>query len=301
MRVSRREFLEGSARIVVGGAAAASGLATALAEVKIEGIEKPVPVFDGHVHFGGSYGSPERLLETLKANSVDGAVLVQRGGSVNNAYIVDLVKKHPKVFIGVAKLDYKAEDAPARLEELVKAGGIGGIRIGERDRSPGDDPYAIWKKCAELGIVANIRGRFSYLGGPEFAELIKAAPNLKIRIEHLGRPNAGEKPPYPEYSKMLKLADFPNVYVKASGLSSFAGSGVPYPYKNMWPFVEMVVKAFGADRVMWASDYPIIFKDPGYAKILRIYTHELPFLKPDQRAMILGGTAMKLWPTLKAE
>lgn len=92
---------------------------------------------------------------------------------------------------------------------------------------------------------------------------------------------------------MVKLARHPNVYVHMSG--QYAFSRTSYPYADLRPVVERVYNAFGADRMMWASDYPFIESEPGYAETLALVDHQLPAITAAERLAIRGGTAARLF------
>lgn len=92
---------------------------------------------------------------------------------------------------------------------------------------------------------------------------------------------------------MAKLARHPNVYVHMSGRYAF--SRTAYPYSDLRPVVERVYQAFGAGRMMWASDYPGILFEPGCADTLALVDHHLPGRTAEERLAILRGTAAGLF------
>jgi predicted TIM-barrel fold metal-dependent hydrolase len=152
--------------------------------------------------------------------------------------------------------------------------------------------YDIWAKIAELNIVASVSGRLPDFIHPRFEELILSLPDLKLRIEHMGYPDITEKPPYPQYSRLMSLAKYPNVYIKFSGF--YAYSKESYPYHDTIPFIQLAYEAFGANRIMWASDFPPVASYEGYSKALEMLDR-IPFFTASDRDWILGKTAMSLW------
>jgi L-fuconolactonase len=86
----------------------------------------------------------------------------------------------------VGMVDTDRPDAPEQLEAWVKQG-VEGIRLSPAERSPGSDAIAIWRKAAELGIVVSAQGSdVESFASPDFEDVIRELPNLKIIIEHLG-------------------------------------------------------------------------------------------------------------------
>jgi predicted TIM-barrel fold metal-dependent hydrolase len=115
--------------------------------------------------------------------------------------------------------------------------------------------------------------------------------DFDVCIDHMadcppGRPD--------ELQKLLALARFPRVFVKASHLWSL--SREPYPYRDTHELVRRVYDAFGPRRIMWGSDWPLVEKYCGYARALALYRDEIAFFTAEDRRWVLGGTALRLWP-----
>ena len=67
------------------------------------------------------------------------------------------------------------------------------------------------------------------------------------------------------------------------------------PVAHLQDVAERLLQAFGADRMLMASDWPWIEFEPGYAQVLSLVDHLLPDITADQRAAIRGGTAARLF------
>ena len=259
---------------------------------------KIMTIVDSHVHVGlKKYEPVEVLLEQMEQNGIQKALLVQYGGNYDNSYIAECLKKYQGRFSGVAIVDTNQPDAPEKLEYWVKEHGFEGIRIRANVTSPGDNKdekplRAIWEKIAQLGIVASVSGRLADFIHPRFEEIIRSILDLKLRIEHMGYPDLTENPPYPQYNRLMNLAMYPNVYIKFSGF--YAYSKEPYPYDDTIPFIKLAYDAFGAKRIMWASDFPPVASYEGYAKALEM-VDRVPFFTKSDKDWILGKTALLLW------
>jgi L-fuconolactonase len=66
-------------------------------------------------------------------------------------------------------------------------------------------------------------------------------------------------------------------------------------YEPIAPLVEMAYEAFGASRMMWGSDYPPVSVREGYGNALRFTMERLSDKSADERALIFGGVAAKLF------
>jgi predicted TIM-barrel fold metal-dependent hydrolase len=69
----------------------------------------------------------------------------------------------------------------------------------------------------------------------------------------------------------------------------------PYPHADTFALIEAVWKHFGAQRMLWATDFPHILDQCGYAKALDVVRSHLHFLTEHDKEWILGRTALGLW------
>src|SRR5262249_2453719 len=127
----------------------------------------------------------EALLAAMDKSGVERAILMNMHGfaDTNNAYQQDCVRRYPDRLANCVCVDEHRPDAPQALERLVE-GGACAVRMLVQERSPGDDPLAIWRKAAQLGIavsVAKVRGHKDTALAQELAE---AFPKLQLVIEH---------------------------------------------------------------------------------------------------------------------
>jgi predicted TIM-barrel fold metal-dependent hydrolase len=101
---------------------------------------------------------------------------------------------------------------------------------------------------------------------------------------------------FPETKLVTALARFPNVYLKLCPNNSYALREAKGTARG---FYGTLVAAFGAERLMWGSNYPAHWDH--YGRIddrLPLMRDDLSFLSPAERAAFFGGTALKVWPWL---
>jgi L-fuconolactonase len=261
-----------------------------------------VRIVDSHCHVAlGWYEPVEVLVGQMDRNGVEQAVLIQINGQTDNSYQMACVRKHPDRLRSVVIVDTDRPDAPDVLERLVSEGATG-IRLRPSVRSPGDDPLAIWKKAAALGISVSSGGTREEFADDAFAEVFEACPTLPIVIEHLGSLTwedfaGGAMTPRP---KMFDLARFPNAYVKICGLGEFAQRAMPvrepFPFvEPIPPLLELAYQAFGPSRIMWGSDYPPVSRREGYSNALRLTMAQLRDKSDNERALMFGDVAAKVF------
>ena len=98
--------------------------------------------------------------------------------------------------------------------------------------------------------------------------------------------------------KLLAMAQYPNVWVKVSELTSVSASHV-YPFRDALPWLRRVYDAFGPSRLLWGTGYPgqarAYYKRPTLAEELALVRREIPFLTAEDQGRILGENAAELW------
>ncbi|GMP82268.1 hypothetical protein CsSME_00036655 [Camellia sinensis var. sinensis] len=97
------------------------------------------------------------------------------------------------------------------------------------------------------------------------------------------------------FSELLKLSRFPQVHVKFSAL--FRVSRKPFPYEDLSEVLSQVVSSFGANRVMWGSDFPFVVAECGYKdtkEAVSAIANRVP-LSLSELEWIMGRTVMQLF------
>jgi L-fuconolactonase len=250
---------------------------------------------DSHCHVSDVWYEPaETLLFQMDRCGMDRAVLVQLLGQFDNRYQQACVKAWPDRFASVVAVDPAAPDAVETLTRLQEDGACG-VRLRPQARSPGEDPLAIWLATQTLGLPVSCVGPASAFRTDGFAEVLAAVPNLKVVIEHLGgvaRPDADDRA-----EEVFALAAHSNVYLKAPGLGQLASraasltdGGPPLPPSAAAPLMR-ALDAFGADRLMWGSDFPPVASREGYANAIGWVEAALSERSSAERADIFGGVA----------
>ena len=256
----------------------------------------------------------ESLLEQMEEQGVDQAVLVQIGGEQleHHAYLRHCLKAHPDRFRGIGLIPAGCPDPAAHMDRLAGDGAIIGFRL--FDLGGPFDPlapldirttatYPIWQRAAEKDYVLWLypRAGDSHI----VAFLLDAFPQVRVVFNHLmvfpgrdsisrhdlGRPQiATPMPPATRYSS-LRLHQYENARVHLSG--QYAFSKEDYPYRDTASWHASLLQSFGADRLMWATDFPWILPAPGYGRLVGILDQLLPDLDQRDRRAIMGGAAAR--------
>ena len=107
-------------------------------------------------------------------------------------------------------------------------------------------------------------------------------------LDHLGKPHARE----PWRTHLAELARRENVRCKLSGLVTEIGATAD---AALVPYLDMALEAFGPERLMFGSDWPVVTASFGYAEWKGTVTRFLAPLTDGERAAILGGTAERFY------
>ncbi len=238
----------------------------------------------------------EQYLETATDAGVDGAVLVQAHGAYgsDNSYVLDALQAAPARTVGVVIVDPADPDPAARLRELARVPGCHGVRLFGIGPEPptwfdGDAGAALWDTAIDLDlrIVATLLAPDL----PRLAAMLSRHPGAPVVLDHCGFPDLRDGPSFPGLAPVLALADQPALHLKVtSHVLEEAGHDAP-------AVVDRLAEAFGAERLVWGSDYPQTH-DRTYAELVALGRDACAGLTESDRARVLGENALRLWPQL---
>lgn len=122
----------------------------------------------------------------------------------------------------------------------------------------------------------------------------EAVPDLMFVLNHLAKPPiaAGELEPWAGH--LRRLAALPNVVAKLSGLVTEADVR-RWQTADLRPYAEVALECFGADRLMYGSDWPVCTLAAGYDQVLAAARELTGSLSPAERAAVFAGTATRIY------
>lgn len=242
----------------------------------------------------------ELFLDYMDEAGVTRAVLVQPWFyHWDNTYMARCLQRFPERFRAVCVVDPRGPEAPAALRYWRRVGVTGvrlrAFRAGE-GAQPGpwlatEETWPLWEAIADTGTIACVLD-----AGPDLARLgplLERFPAARIVVDHLNNPDPARGLGQLAFQALLDLARDPRVYVKLSGFHHWCRER--YPYRDGLPFVEAAVRAFGADRCMWGSDFPHVLAGCGYVRNRHLLPREATFLSTEELDLVMGGTADRLW------
>ncbi|MBM3263910.1 MAG: amidohydrolase family protein [candidate division Zixibacteria bacterium] len=236
----------------------------------------------------------EMLLDHMNRYGVEKTVLVQViHYRWDNSYTAHAMKTYPDRFTGVCRINPHDPAAPDHLSQWVEEHGFQGVRL-----SPGADPSGDWfkgplmpfvfQRATDLKIPLLLLTQPGRL--PDLSRLLDRFPDLDVCVDHMAdaHPDDAEG-----VQKLLDLARYPRVFVKISHTWSI--SKQEYPWRDTHDMVHRVYDTFGADRIMWGTDWPVCLGRAVYGQTLAVVRDEMTFFSKDDLEWVLGKTALRLW------
>ncbi len=248
----------------------------------------------------------EQFVDVMDRHGIERAVVVPLDH--HDDYLAMVLGRFASRFRGVGVLDDADSDGVTSTRRRHRDLGLGGLRMGglgraDAGRAADLDRLPVLETMEELGMV------LWFYGPPDQLRLLpmalRAVPGLRVVLNHLGfcptgydvdvhgRPRIETVLPPPTLDLVLGLSEFAEVMVMFSG--QYAFSQQPPPYADLTATVQSIGRAFGLDRLVWASDWPWIKDVPGYGTQLSLVDHFFPEATPQERAAVMGGNAARLF------
>lgn len=251
----------------------------------------------------------ETLIAAMDSAGVDHAVVVPL--SKEDRYLAEVLEAHRGRFAGIGIFDHDRPDDVAAVRARVEQAGIQGLRFyglgADSSTTLETLPCApVLEYMADTGLVVWFYGEPVQLALLD--QFMERRPDLVVVLNHCGflpdlhaemridefrRPRFDVELPPVGLELVEDLASrHERVNVHLSGYYAF--SREPFPYRDLTEVAQRLHRAFGADRMLMASDWPWIREEPGYAEVLSVFEQLLPGLSDTEHAAIRGGTASRL-------
>ncbi|HMU46029.1 MAG TPA: amidohydrolase family protein [Chitinophagaceae bacterium] len=240
---------------------------------------------------------PEHLITTLKRNGIDAVVAVQADQSeLETHFLVEMSRTHDFIKGVVGWIDLQHENISERLEYFSQYSVIKGWR--HIVQSEEDD--FMYQDAFRNGITALQTYNYTYdilIYHPQLkaaVDLVIAFPEQEFIIDHCAKPGIREKK-IEEWKIYIKeVAQNPNVNCKLSGLLTEAA------WKNwtpaqFYPYLDVVFEAFGTDRLLYGSDWPVLLLSGAYVQWKSLLGKYMENFKEEDRLKIFGLNAIQFY------
>ncbi|MGE0503533.1 MAG: amidohydrolase [Rhizobiaceae bacterium] len=243
------------------------------------------------------YG-PADLAATLVDTGVSRTVLVQAAPSVEETeYLLGIADATPSVAGVVGWIDFERPGDLVHLVRWREHPKFLGVRPMIQDIADVDwmlQPHLSWafEALIEFDMTFDALGFPRHLAN--FLALFGRHPKLRAVVDHCMKPPIGDRTAFPAWADGIRrIAGETDAFCKLSGLVT--ETGADWTVDALSPYAETVIAAFGPERVMWGSDWPVCRLRSEYAGWHAAALELTAGLSEPDRAAIFGGTAKRFY------
>jgi L-fuconolactonase len=241
---------------------------------------------------------PDDLVPELRANAVDGCVAVQADQSEEETlFLLNLAKHHDEILGVVGWADLCAPDISDRLHYFSQFEKLCGFR--HVAQAEPDDHFLLRADFVH-GIGCLTESDFTYdiliypRQLPVAIELAAKFPTQRFVLDHMAKPSlrAAQLKPWAKY--LAELGQSLNVYCKVSGLVTEADWNNWRP-EAFRPYLDVAMEAFGPDRLMFGSDWPVSLLAGSYRDVKELVVGYTRMLSREKQDRIFGLNALDFY------
>lgn len=269
---------------------------------------------DAHQHFWrlgrGDYGwltpaldaiyrdfEPSDLAPILARHGIDRTILVQAAPTLaETQWLLDIARTTTFVAGVVGWVDFEASDAPQTIARLAEDPHLVGLRPMVQDIAD-DDWLArpahapVFDAMIEHRLVFDALVLPRHL--PRLARVLERHPLLAVVVDHGAKPRIAERKLDAWRRDLALVAAHPQVVCKLSGLVTEAAPGDAL--SEVRPAIDALLDVFGAQRLLWGSDWPVVNLAGGFDHWRAMTLAALAHLDGASRAAVLGGNAQRAY------
>jgi L-fuconolactonase len=241
---------------------------------------------------------PEDLEPVLKANGIDGCIVVQSDQSEEeNHFQLANADKHNFIKGIVGWVDLRSPDIAKRLEyytQFPKLKGFRHILQGEPQRDLMLQPDFL----NGISLLNQYGFAYDILIFPDqlkfTKELVAKFPEQRFVIDHIAKPYIKDKILINWADDIRALSEFENVSCKISGMVTETNWNNWLP-DEFEPYMDVVVESFGINRIMYGSDWPVCLVSASYKQVYDIVKEYFSGYSSSEQAKVFGENAIKFY------
>lgn len=241
---------------------------------------------------------PVHLKPILQENNIDGCIAVQADQSeIQNSFLLELASENDFIKGVVGWVDLRAQNIEERLDYYSQFENMKGFRHvlqGEEDRAlmlkPGFmNGIGKLKKHGFTYDILIFPDQLQYV--PEF---VNAFPDQKFVIDHIAKPDIKNRKVADWAKEMRAIAELDNVWCKVSGMVTEA-DWKNWKFDDFEPYLDVVFEAFGVEKVMFGSDWPVCQVAAPYKAMADIVTQYTSTLSLSEQSVFWGENAVNFY------
>jgi L-fuconolactonase len=241
---------------------------------------------------------PRDLYAEMVSAGIDGTVVVQARQTLEETrLLLDLAEKSEEIRGVVGWAPIAAEEFPGCMEEFDGRDKLKGLRHviqGEKDENYilREDFNSGVRTMLDSGLVYDILIYERHL--PQTIDFVDEHPQQVFVLDHIAKPLIAGGTLQPWADRMRELGQRENVWCKLSGMVTEA-DWKTWSSESLEPYLDVAVEAFGPDRLMAGSDWPVCLVASGYAQWFDVLRHYFAGFSDAERARVFGGTAIEVY------
>ena len=241
---------------------------------------------------------PEDLARIIKENSIDGTIAVQADQSENETnFLLGLAEKNTWISGVVGWVDLMAQDIEEKLEHFSSYKKLKGFR--HIVQAEPDENFMLNEKFRNgIGQLKNYNFTYDILINPHqlpaAIKLTEKYPDQKFILDHMAKPSIKKKGIEPWASGIKELAKNPNVFCKISGIITEADHR-NWKSKEIYPYLDIVFNAFGYDRLLFGSDWPVCLLAGLYNQVINLIDEYMKNASDENKEKIFGKNAVSFY------
>lgn len=240
---------------------------------------------------------PADLEPVLAEHGIDGCVAVQASQSEEETlFLVSMAQNYDIVKGVVGWVDLQSPTLNDRLEAFATYKEIKGFR--HVAQAEPDDFLATPAVIQGIRQLAAFDLTYDILIYPTqlkaALQLVRAVPEVNFVIDHLAKPYVKKQEITRWSNFMTEIAKNPNVSCKLSGLVT-EGDWQNWSKKDFFPYLDFAFEAFGPDRLLFGSDWPVCLVAANYTQVKNVIEDYLLPWGTDVRAKVMGENAVKFY------
>lgn len=242
--------------------------------------------------------APVELSRNMRENGIKRCVAVQADQSEDEThFLLELGECNPQISAVVGWVDLRNRDIDERLATFAKSPKLRGFR--HIVQAEPDDGFLLRDDFLR-GVGQLARYRFTYdilvyaRQLPAAVEFVKHLPEQKFVLDHMGKPDIKNKE-IDRWSKGIReLAKSTNVFCKLSGMVTEA-DWKSWRAEDFKPYLDVVFEAFGTERLMFGSDWPVCLLAASYSQVKEIIENYTRDLSDAEKENIFGFNAVRFY------
>ena len=241
---------------------------------------------------------PDDLVREIAAAGIDGTVAVQARQTMEETrWLLELADECEAIRGVVGWAPIAGEEFPSVMEEFEYRRKLKGLRHviqGEKDENYilRADFNAGIRALEDSGLVYDILIYERQL--PQTIEFVDEYPGQVFVLDHVAKPLIGAGVMEPWAERMRELGQRENVWCKVSGMVTEA-DWRGWSAERMRPYLDVAVEAFGPERLMAGSDWPVCLVASEYGRWFEVLNEYFAGFSESEREALFGGTATEVY------